>query len=81
MVVEGNVFSILLRGSYTLETDAVDMDVRVNIMREGTVAGWLARVITFPITRVLLEFKLSGTATNPEWAYVTFVEKLVDAIF
>ena len=81
MVVEGNVFSILLRGSYTLETDAVDMDVRVNIMKEGTIAGWLARVITFPITRALLEFKLSGTTANPEWAYVTFVEKLVDAIF
>jgi len=81
MMVEGNVFSILLRGTYTLDTDAVDMDVRVNILKEGTVAGWLARVITFPITRALLEFKLSGTATNPEWTYVTFVEKLVDAIF
>jgi len=81
MVVEGNVFSILLKGNYTPETDAVDMAVRVNILKEDTVAGWLARVITFPITRVLLEFKLSGTVANPEWAYVTFVEKLVDAIF
>ena len=81
MVVEGNVFSILLKGSYTLETNAVDMAVRVNILREGSVAAWLTRIITVPITRVLLEFKLSGTATSPEWSYVTFVEKLIDAIF
>ena len=81
MVVEGNVFSILCRGSHTLETDVVDMNVRVNILKEHTIAGQILRVITFPITRVLLEFKLTGTSANPELAYITFVEKLIDTIF
>ncbi|MCL1920087.1 MAG: AsmA-like C-terminal region-containing protein [Kiritimatiellaeota bacterium] len=81
MVVEGNVFSILLRGTYALDTDALDMAVRVNILKEQTIMGDIMRILTAPITHTLLEFKISGTAANPEWAYVTFVEKLIDTIF
>ena len=43
--------------------------------------GDIMRILTAPITHTLLEFKISGTAANPEWAYVTFVEKLIDTIF
>ena len=81
MVVEGNVFSIRCKGNCTLDTGAVSMVARMNILKEQTLAGQIARIITFPITRTLLEFRLSGTVSNPEWSYIHFIEKITDAFF
>jgi len=81
MWVEGNVFSVRCKGGYTLDTDEINGVARVNFLREQTLAGRLLQRLIQPLTSVLLEFRMSGTASNPEWTYITFVEKLVDAIF
>ncbi|MCL2104955.1 MAG: AsmA-like C-terminal region-containing protein [Kiritimatiellaeota bacterium] len=81
MWVEGNVFSVRCKGSYALDTNVVNGVARVNILREQTLVGRILHLITTPITSVLLDFRISGIASEPEWAYITFVEKLVDTIF
>jgi len=81
MLVEGNVFSILCKGNYTPETDVIDMVVRVNVFRERTWLGKVTHVLTFPFTRLLLEFRISGTASDPKWSYINIIERLTDAIF
>ena len=81
MWVEGNVFSVRCKGTYVPETDSVSMVARMNVLTEQSLVGWLVQTVTRPLTRILLEFRLSGTASNPEWSYINVFEKLSDAFF
>lgn len=80
LLVEGDIFSILGKGSCNLDTEALDFVMRANIFKQKTIAGRITHFVTLPFTRLLLEFKLFGTLDNPEWSYTNIIEKITDSL-
>ncbi len=80
VLVEGDLFGMQGRGACDLDSESLDFVVRANIFREKTFAGRLTRLVTLPFSRLLLEFKLSGTLKNPEWQYVSIIERITEGL-
>ena len=78
LLVEGDIFSINGRGTYNLDTDKLDFVVRANIFKQKTIAGKITHFVTLPFTRLLLEFKVFGSIENPDWSYVSIIEKITE---
>jgi hypothetical protein len=80
LLLEGNIFSISGKGTYNIATDKLDFTVRANIFKQKTIAGRISRLITLPFTRLLLEFKVFGELENPDWSYVSIIEKITEGL-
>jgi len=78
--IQGDIFSIDGKGTYDMPKDYIDLTVHVALFRKETIAGKIARIITFPFKKLLLEFKVYGSTEDPQWSYVTILEKIVDQI-
>ena len=78
--IEGDVFNITGRGTYDMLKDDIDLVIHVALFKKRTIAGRITRIVTFPFKKLLLEFKLYGTIEDPQWSYVTILEKIVDQI-
>ncbi|MDX9867569.1 MAG: AsmA-like C-terminal region-containing protein [Kiritimatiellia bacterium] len=78
LLLEGDLFSILGRGTYDLNTDKLDFTVRAGIFRQKTIAGRIVRLVTLPFSRLLLEFRVFGTLEQPEWTYVNLIERITE---
>ncbi|MBQ9431879.1 MAG: AsmA-like C-terminal domain-containing protein [Kiritimatiellae bacterium] len=78
VLVEGSVFSISGSGTYNIPEDRLDFLVRVNIFKKASFLGKITRLVTVPVTKLLLEFKVTGTLQKPEWSYHSVVEKITD---
>lgn len=76
--IEGDVFNVNGKGTYDIPTDRLDLTVHVALFRRASLAGKLARIVTFPFKKLLLEFKVYGTSEDPQWSYVTILEKIMD---
>ncbi len=74
---EGAMFSISGRGSYDMVNDKLDVLLHANIFRETSLFGKITHWITFPFTKLLLEFKVTGSLENPECSYVNILEKIL----
>ncbi len=80
LVVEGSVFSIHGRGTYDLAKDDFDMRVHVALFRQKSFAGRISRLVTFPFRKLLLEFRVFGSLDNPQWSYVSILERITDQL-
>jgi len=80
LLIEGDLFSIQGKGSYNLDSDALDFGMRANLFKQKTIAGRITHFVTLPFTRLLLEFKLFGTLDDPEWSYANILEKITDSL-
>jgi hypothetical protein len=78
--VEGDIFNIHGKGTYDMPADSIDLTVHVALFRKTSIAGKITRLFTFPFQKLLLEFKVYGSAEDPQWSYVTILEKIVDQI-
>jgi len=78
--IEGDVFNINGKGTYDLPKDRIDLTVHVALFRRKSIAGRITRFVTFPFKKLLLEFKVYGSSDDPQWAYVTILEKIMDQI-
>ncbi|MBI3986734.1 MAG: hypothetical protein HY343_07435 [Lentisphaerae bacterium] len=65
ILVEGDVLSLNGKGVCSLAGD-LDYDVQVKLLRKHTLAGDVARLVTFPVSK-LLECHLGGTLGSPRW--------------
>ena len=78
VLIEGALFSISGVGEYDIARDNLDFVVRVQIMRKDSILGkYLLRPILWPFTKLLLEFRLSGSAGNPEWNYISVLDRVL----
>ena len=78
VLIEGALFSISAIGEYDIVRDNLDFVVRVQIMRKDSILGkYLLRPILWPFTKLLLEFRLSGSAENPEWDYISVLDRVL----
>ena len=78
LLVEGALFSISAAGAYDMAADDLDFKVNVKFMKSDSVLGQLfVRPVTWPFTKLLLQFRLSGKLEDPRWKYVTILDKML----
>ena len=76
--VEGAVFSITGKGAYDMVRDNLDFLVRVQLMRDDSVLGrYLIRPITWPFSKLLMEFHVGGKIDAPEWKYISVLDRML----
>jgi len=77
--IEGALFSISAEGTYDIERDYLDFVVRVRFMKDDSVPGLkeLVRALSWPFTKLLMEFHVRGPIDNPTWEYVSILDRVM----
>ena len=75
--IEGDVFSIKAWGSYDIPADKLDFNVRLQLLRNDSFLAKLVRPVTFPFTKLLLEFKVTGSVEDPQWTYISVLDRIL----
>ena len=75
--IEGGVFSIRASGTYDIPADKLDFTVRLQLLKNETFLGKLVHPVMFPFTKLLLEFKVTGSADNPKWNYISVLDRIL----
>ncbi|MEI8243900.1 MAG: AsmA-like C-terminal region-containing protein [bacterium] len=80
LLVEGDIFSISGNGSYSFPADQLDFNVRSSVFKRRTWLGQIINVVTFPFSKLLLEFHVRGSVEKPVWEYHGVIERIVDTV-
>lgn len=79
VVIEGDLFTINLAGTYDMVKDNLDVNVQVHVVKDDSVLGkYLIRPVTWVFTKLLMEFKLTGSLDDPNWEYVSVLDRVMD---
>lgn len=76
LYIEGSVFSIKMYGSYDSAADKLDFTVRVQFMKKDSFAGKVLHSLAWPFTKLLLEYRLTGSSSEPKWEYISVIDRL-----
>lgn len=77
ILIEGSLISIRAEGSYDMVNDNLDFEVRVRLMKDESLLGkYLIRPITWPFAKLLLEYKVQGKIEDPEWTYISILDRI-----
>ncbi|MBQ5530525.1 MAG: hypothetical protein IIT98_00755 [Kiritimatiellae bacterium] len=74
--LQGGLVSVKGWGTYDLAEDRLDFTVRVQLLKKDSVAGMILQPVTWPFTKFLFEFRLTGPAADPEWSYIKPHERI-----
>ncbi|MEI6211133.1 MAG: AsmA-like C-terminal region-containing protein [bacterium] len=80
VLVEGDVFNISGKGAYHFPGDQLDFVVRANVFKRTTWLGKIVRLVTFPFSKLLMEFHVKGSVNQPIWEYRGVIERIVDTV-
>ncbi len=69
ILVEGAFMTILGQGKYDIVHDQLDFSIRVKLMQEDSLFGYVVRPITWPFSVAFLKFKVTGSLKDPQWDY------------
>lgn len=75
--IEGGLVSLKGWGSYDIPRDNLDFTVRVRFLKEESLMGKILHPVTFPFTKLLLEFKATGPIDAPKWKYITIIDRIL----
>ena len=75
--IEGAVFSIKASGTYDIPADNLDFTVRLQLLKNDSFLGKLVHPVMFPFTKLLLEFKVTGSVDNPKWNYISVLDRIL----
>ena len=75
--IEGAVFSIKASGTYDIPADKLDFTVRLQLLKNDSFLGKLVHPVMFPFTKLLLEFKVTGSVDDPKWKYVSVLDRIL----
>ena len=78
--VEGSVFSIKMTGWLDTVRNEQDFTVRVQFAKSDSVVGKILHPLTWPFTKLLLEFRLTGSPDDPKWKYMSVVDRVMEAV-
>ena len=78
--IEGSTFSIKMYGQMDTATGTLDYTTRVQFTKKDSISGMILHPLTWPFTKLLLEFRLTGTADNPKWEYISVLDRVLDVI-
>ena len=76
LYIEGGLVSIKGWGGYDIANDNLDFVVRVQFMKRESLAGKAIHLLTFPVTKTLLEFKVSGSIDDPKWENIQITDRI-----
>jgi hypothetical protein len=58
--------------------DDLDFVVRVRFMRDDSILGkYFIRPITWTFSKLLMEFKVTGSLDEPKWKYISIVDRVL----
>ena len=77
ILIEGDVFSIKAAGTYDISADKLDFTVRLQLLKNDSFLGKLVHPVMFPFTKLLLEFKVTGSAEDPKWDYISVLDRIL----
>ena len=75
--IEGDVFTIKAWGKYDIVKDDLDFTVRFQLLRNDSFLAKLVRPVTFPFTKLLLEFQVTGSVDEPQWQYISVIDRIL----
>ena len=79
--ISGDVFTLAMKGSYDIVKDELDFTARVKLLKDENILGkFLIRPVTWTFSKLLLEFRLKGSADDPRWEYVSVIDRMMEAI-
>jgi hypothetical protein len=76
LYIEGSVFTVKMYGTYDSVADKLDFTVRVQFLKKDSLAGKILNSITWPFAKLLLEYRLTGSADNPKWDYISVIDRI-----
>lgn len=71
---------MMMYGTFDIAKDELDFTVRTQLMKDESVMGKIVRPITWVFSKLLLEFRLTGSCDNPRWKYISVIDRVVDAV-
>ena len=77
LYIEGGLVSLKARGTYDIVSDNLDFIVRVRFSKNESLASKLIHPVTWPFTKLLLEFKATGSIDSPDWEYLSIIDKVL----
>lgn len=77
LYIEGGLVSMKGWGSYDIATDDLDYTVRVQFLKNDSLMGKIVHPITWPFTKLLLEFKATGPLDAPKWEYISILDRIL----
>ncbi|MBQ6137317.1 MAG: hypothetical protein IJI73_08105 [Kiritimatiellae bacterium] len=75
--IEGGLISIKGWGSYDIPRDNLDYTVRVQFLKNDSLMGKIVHPITWPFTKLLLEFRATGPIDSPKWEYISLLDRIL----
>ena len=78
--IDGTLFSIRMSGTFDCVKDNLDFTVRVQFTKNESFMAKLASPITWTFSKLLMEFRLTGSAQDPKWEYVSVLDRVMDVI-
>ena len=75
--IEGGVVSLKGWGAYDIAKDNLDFTVRVQFLKKESLMGKIIHPMTFPFTKLLLEFKATGPIDSPKWDYISIIDRIL----
>ena len=78
--IEGSLFSIKMYGWLDTVRNTQEFTVRVQFAKSDSIVGKILHPLTWPFTKLLLEFRLTGSPDNPKWTYVSVLDRMVEAV-
>ncbi len=76
--IEGTVFSIKMYGQFDTVRDRLDFTVRVQFTKKDTLVGKILHPLMWPFTKLLLEFRLTGSSDSPKWEYISVIDRVLN---
>ena len=78
ILIEGSLFSISASGTYDIVKDNLDFIVTVQFLKNESILGkYLIRPVMWPFTKLLLEYKATGPLEDPEWDYISVLDRIL----
>ena len=76
--IEGSVFSIKMYGTFDANRDRLDFVARVQFTKKDSFMGKILHPLAWPFTKLLLEFRLGGSTADPQWRYISVIDRMVE---
>lgn len=76
LYIEGGLISLKGWGEYDMEEDQLDFVIRSQFLKNETFLGSIVHPVTWPFTKLLLEFKANGSIKDPKWKYISVIDRI-----
>ena len=80
LYIEGSVFSIKMFGKFDAAANNLDFTARVQFAQKDSWLGKVLHPLAWPFTKLIAEFRLTGTSDEPKWQYVSVIDRVLEVV-